>query len=159
MVLARVPRDRVRVREAWEFFAGLGPDGEPHFSRAIGDLNGVLAYPGHVKRSEVVYDAGLARFLMALGYDHEGGWGLYEAPEPWGPWRTVYHTARWDVGRTHSYRLPTAWIRDGGRTLHVVYSGKDGPDTIRDAFCVRQLRIPQLEVEPRRPADRPSPRS
>lgn len=147
VVIARVPREHVRQREAWEFFAGLGPDGSPRFSRSIEARKGVLENPGRVNRSEVVYDAGLDRYLMALGYDLEGGWGLFEAAEPWGPWRTVYHTARWDVGRTHSYRLPTAWIEEGGRTLHVVYSGRDGPETVRDAFCVRRLRIPKLGSE------------
>jgi CubicO group peptidase (beta-lactamase class C family) len=159
LVLARAPRDRIREREAWQFFGGLGPDGAPRFSATIEQRKGVFAYPGRVKRSEVVYDADLGRYLMALGYDHEGGWGLYEAPEPWGPWRSVYHTTRWDVGRTHSYRLPTAWIRDGGRTLHLVYSGKDGPDRIRDGFCVRRVRLGPLEAEPFRASERTPARS
>ena len=50
---------------------------------------------------------------------------------------------------THPYRAidATAWIRDGGRTLHMVYSGRnrrsDGVMTVLDAFCVRRLRIPE----------------
>ena len=147
LVLARAQKDRLRERDGWEFFAGLGPDGELRFSPDIELRRSVLTYPGRVKRSEVVFDADLGRYLLALGFDHDAGWGLFEAPEPWGPWRTVYHTLHWDVGRTHSYRLPTAWIRDGGRTLWLVYSGKDDPEHTRDGFCVRQLRLPPLEAE------------
>ena len=28
----------------------------------------------------------------------EGGFGIYDAPEPWGPWTTVFFTEKWDVG-------------------------------------------------------------
>ncbi|MCZ6782091.1 MAG: serine hydrolase [Proteobacteria bacterium] len=146
VVLARVHRDRIRDRAAWQFFAGSGRAGEPRWSREIDARRPVFAHPGHCLRSEVVYVGGLERYLMALGFDRKGGWGIFEAPEPWGPWRTVYLTPRWDVGDTHSYRMPTAWIHDAGRTLHLVYSGSDRPGAVLDAFCVRRLRIPDLEI-------------
>ena len=64
----------------------------------------------------------------------EGGFGIYEAPEPWGPWRTVFFTEAWDMGPGESSSLPTKWISPDGRTCHLVFSGDDG-------FCVRKLTL------------------
>jgi hypothetical protein len=73
---------------------------------------------------------------MALGYDHDGGWGIFDAPEPWGPWTTVLHR-QWDVPATHGYRLPAKWISADGLTLTLVFSGIKP----NDAFCTRTLTL------------------
>ena len=41
--------------------------------------------------------------LLGVGGDRgdtrlAGGFGVYDAPEPWGPWTTASFTERWDVG-------------------------------------------------------------
>ena len=54
-----------------------------------------------------------------------GGFAIYDAPEPWGPWTTVYHTDQWDVGPGESCSLPTKWMSGDGRTVHLVFSGDD----------------------------------
>jgi hypothetical protein len=51
--------------------------------------------------------------------------GVYDAPEPWGPWTTAYFTARWDAGPGESGNFPTAWMSDDGRTMYLVFSGDD----------------------------------
>ena len=141
IVLARVPGERIRDREAYEFFAGLAPTSTPSWSARIEDRVATLAFPRASRRSEVIFNAGLGRYLMALGFDSKGGWGLFDAPQPWGPWSTVYFTRRWDLGDTHSYRLPTPWISPDGRDLHLVVSGRNTPAHRDDAFCVRKLRL------------------
>ena len=64
----------------------------------------------------------------------EGGFGVYDAPEPWGPWTTVFYTDRWDVGPGETSSFPTKWMSPDGTTVHLVFSGDD-------AFSVRQARI------------------
>ena len=90
---------------------------------------------------DVVYNPGIRRYLMALGYNHEGAWGLFDAPEPWGPWTTVFHTDgddhKWDVPATHGYRLPAKWISADGLTMTLVFSGR----MLNDAFCTRAMRL------------------
>ena len=53
------------------------------------------------------YNAGLKRYLWCQvlptskhpqGPRFQGGFGVYDAPEPWGPWTTVFYTDEWDVG-------------------------------------------------------------
>ncbi len=136
VVLARVPKDRIRERAAWEFFERLDPAGQPVWTSDVTRRGAVFAYPANCQRVDVVYDAGIKRYLMALGYDHDGGWGLFDAPEPWGPWTTILHR-QWDVPATHGYRLPAKWISADGLTLTLVFSGIKP----NDAFCTRTLTL------------------
>ena len=65
---------------------------------------------------------------------HAGGFGVYDAPEPWGPWTAVYHTDNWDTGPGESASFPTQWISPNGLTLHLVFSGND-------SFSVRKATL------------------
>jgi CubicO group peptidase (beta-lactamase class C family) len=141
VVLARAPKSELRERAAWEFFAGFGGDGKPSFTREIDRRRPVFAFPGHCQRVDAVYDAGLQRHLLAVGYGHNGGWGLYEAPTPWGPWAVAFHTEYWGLGETHGYRLPSKWISPDGRSLAMVFSGLIFNGITYDAFCVRKMKL------------------
>jgi len=136
VVLARVAKDRIRDRTAWEFYERTDAVGRPVWTPDITHRSAVFQYPANCQRVEVVYNAGLGRYLMALGYDHAGGWGLFDAPEPWGPWTTVLHR-EWDVPDTHGYRLPAKWISQDGLTMTLVFSGVKP----NDAFCTRTLKL------------------
>jgi hypothetical protein len=63
--------------------------------------------------------------------------GVYDAPEPWGPWTTVDFAQQWDVGPGESGCFPTKWMSHDGRTLFLVFSGDD-------CFSVRRA---QLQVD------------
>jgi CubicO group peptidase (beta-lactamase class C family) len=136
LLLARAPRDRIRERGAWEFFAGPDANGRPQWTPDVARRAPVFRYPGNCQRVDAVYDAPLGRYLLALGYDHAGGWGLFDAPEPWGPWTTILHR-QWDIAGTHGYRLPSKWISGDGLGLTLVFSGVKP----NDAFCTRALRM------------------
>ena len=136
LTLARVPKGRIRDRGAWEFYQGIDAGGRPVWTAEVTHRGGVFTYPANCGRVDVVYDKGIGRYLMALGYDHAGGWGLFDAPEPWGPWTTVLHR-QWDVEDTHGYRLPAKWISGDGLTMTLVFSGVKP----NDAFCTRTLTL------------------
>jgi CubicO group peptidase (beta-lactamase class C family) len=135
VALARVPRSRIRNREAYEFFVRLDENGRPVWTRDIARRGPVFSYPGHCERVDAVYFPALKRYLLALGYNHESGWGIYDAPQPWGPWTSAFHTARWDVPGTHGYRLPSKWMAADGRSMFLVFSGVKE----NDAFCLRRM--------------------
>jgi hypothetical protein len=139
IVLARAPRGKLRDRDAWEFFAGS--PGDPHWTRDIGNRSPVLYYKGHCQRVDAVYHPVLKRYLLAVGYGHNGGWGLYDAPAPWGPWSVALHTEYWGLGGTHGYRLPAKWISAGGHTMQLVFSGVQYNGVLYDAFCVREMKL------------------
>ncbi|MDO8945293.1 MAG: hypothetical protein Q7U75_19080, partial [Desulfobacterales bacterium] len=53
MVLARVPQDRIRQRNAYEFFSGLTADGAPVWDADISRRAAVFTYPGRCYRSGI----------------------------------------------------------------------------------------------------------
>jgi len=139
MVLARVPKGRVRDRRAYEFLGGTAADGTPRWAQAIAERTAVFRSPGRCYRSGVSYNPGLRRYLWSQiipGGDTRfaGGLAIYDAPEPWGPWTTVLHADPWDVGPGESASLPTKWMSEDGRTIHLVFSGED-------CFSVRRGRV------------------
>lgn len=130
MILARVPRERIMERDAYEFFSGLGPRGGPIWTRDLDRRGAVFTHEGKCYRSGISYNAALGRYLWCQtlpGDDprERGGFGLYDAPEPWGPWTTAYFTEDWDVGPGETSSIPTKWIGPGGTTIHLVFSGDD----------------------------------
>ena len=136
MILLRVPRDAIGQREAYECYAGLDADGQPRFSANLDDRVAVFTHRGRCVRSTVSHNAPLGRYLWwqqvpnTIGGDgHDtrfvGGFGLYEAPEPWGPWRTVCYTEHWDVGPGETGTIPTKWISADGRDIALLFSGDD----------------------------------
>jgi hypothetical protein len=143
MVLARVPKDKMRERAAYQFFKGLNESGEPQWTASIAERGPVFRNPQSCYRSGITYNAALHRYLWCQilpasthpeGPRFQGGFGIYDAPEPWGPWTTAYFTTAWDVGPGDTSSFPTKWMSGDGTTLHLVFSGDD-------SFCVRQATI------------------
>jgi hypothetical protein len=135
VVMARVPKDEIRDRRRYEFFKSLDSEGNPIWTADISERGSVFSHRGRCERMEVVFSRGLGCYLMAQGFNHDGGWGIFEAPQPWGPWTTVFYTEKWDCGGTHGYRLPTKWMSGDGKTAYLVFSGSGK----NDAFCVRKM--------------------
>lgn len=140
MVMARVSKNRLRSREDYKFFVRVAPDGKPVWSDNIDDRGSVFKHAGRCYRGGMTYNAGLRRYLWCQvlpesnhpnGPRFQGGFGIYDAPRPWGPWTTLYFTESWDVGPGESSSIPTKWISPDGRTIHLVFSGDD-------AFSVRR---------------------
>jgi CubicO group peptidase (beta-lactamase class C family) len=138
-VLARVPKNRIRERASYEFFVQRDDAGKPIWSREITNRGAVFANPNACYRSSISYNAALKRYLWCqtgAGEDTRfaGGFAIYDAPEPWGPWTTVFHIEKWDVGPGETMHLPTKWMSSGGKTVYLVFSGDD-------SFSVRQGTI------------------
>ena len=134
MVMARVPKDKIRNRTACEFFKGLDNFSRPTWTKDVQKREPVFVNPGNCYRQQVSYNAGLKRYLWcqvlpkskdSRGPRFQGGFGIYDAAEPWGPWTTVFHTQKWGVGPGETNSFPTGWMSDDGRTCHLVFSGDD----------------------------------
>lgn len=144
-ILMRVPRARVGERGAYEFYAGRDAAGQPRWSAALADREAVFTHPDGCLRSAMTYHAPSRRYLwwqaipQPRGHKDRGdtrftgGFAVYDAPEPWGPWTTVYHSAQWDMGPGEHGDFPAKWLEPDGR-LWLVFSGED-------AFSVRAGRL------------------
>jgi len=142
VVLTRVPRSQILEKTAYEFYVGLDPTGNPVWSSNIADRGPAYEFRGGANRLDVVYDPGLGRYLMTMRATGRGSSGnpshfsMYDAPEPWGPWTTIYYTNTFygepmtaatnvpsDWGEAQ--RLPSKWIDAGGTTLQLLCSCSD----------------------------------
>jgi hypothetical protein len=145
MVLARVPKDRIAERAAYEFFAGTTAAGGPAWARDIAARRPVFSFPGNCYRTGISYSAALRRYLWCQifpgsrhpqGPRFQGGFGIFDAPEPWGPWTTAFYTPAWDVGPGDMSGLPTKWMSADGTSVHLVFAGDDS-FSVREATIVR----------------------
>ena len=99
----------------------------------------MLRNPGSCWRTTAVHSTVLGRYLLCqtqprVGKETNGGFSILDAPEPWGPWTTVYCTEDWDVDPGETASIPAKWIAQDGTSLHLVFSGDD-------SFSVRQAHL------------------
>ena len=142
----RSPKDTLTSREAWEFFVKLDAAGQPEWTRDIHQRGAVFRQRGACLRSAMTYCAPLKRYLWWQQLPQppgtkdrgdtrfSGGFAVYDAPEPWGPWTTAFFTKEWDVGPGEHGDFPAKWMSTGGQTLHLVFSGDD-------CFSIRQATL------------------
>jgi hypothetical protein len=91
LALFRVAKANIETRSAYEFFAGLDGSGNPTWSADISNIQRVFTDPNGTEWGVTcTYDPLLKRYLLAVRHTGDTGeWGLFDAPEPWGPWTTV----------------------------------------------------------------------
>ncbi len=145
-ILMRVPQDRMAQRRAYQFFVRSDENNQPVWSQEIQDRGAVFEHRDACLRSAITYNAGIKRYLwwqaipQPPGHEDrgdtrfDGGFGVYDAPEPWGPWTTAYFTTQWDTGPGEHGDFPSKWTSPDGRTMHLVFSGND-------QFCVRRATL------------------
>lgn len=155
-VLMRVPKNRITERGAWKFFERIDRNGQPVWTSDLERRGAVFRHDDGCLRSAMTYCAPLRRYLW---WQHipapkgssdrgdtrfEGGFGVYDAPEPWGPWSTAFYTEKWDVGPGEHGDFPAKWMSEDGRELYLVFSGED-------SFSVRKatLRLHAAKSEAR----------
>jgi hypothetical protein len=150
-ILMRVPKDRISERDAYEFFVQRDEQGRPVWTRQINERGAVFEHAGRCYRSGISYNAGLGRYIWSqiIPSEHgtftggkgdvrfEGGFGVYDAPEPWGPWSTLYFTEKWDVGPGETSSFPPKWMSKDGKSLWLVFSGDDYFAVRRATFELR----------------------
>jgi hypothetical protein len=149
-VLMRAAKDRIIDRAAWQFFERLDDRQQPVWTADVKKRGGVFENPGACLRSAMTFCPGLKRYLWWQQIPQptgardrgdtrfEGGFAIYDAPEPWGPWTTAYFTPQWDVGPGEHGDFPAKWMSADGRTLHLVFSGDD-------TFSVRRAMVHLFE--------------
>jgi hypothetical protein len=141
MVLARVHGTHLRERPAYEFFQYLDDQGRPVWTDDIALRGPVFVHPGLCRRSGISYNARLGRYLWwqqraegDVDTRFQGGVGIYDAPEPWGPWTTAYFSKEWDTGPGETGCFPTKWMSAEGKVCYLVFSGNDTFSVRRAVF-------------------------
>jgi hypothetical protein len=134
--LSRVPRRAILQRDRYEFFAGLDRYGRPKWTEDPQDKQPVFRDSNGVGWNvSVSCNAGLGRYILATEHceTHAGRFGLFDAPEPWGPWTTVAYDDNWGQGEVEVsafyWVFPTKWIEKDGTRFTMVFTGKGANDS------------------------------
>ena len=92
-------------------------------------------------KSVAAYIAGIGRYLLCV-LVKDGYFGLFDAPEPWGPWTTVYVTDDFGLPETRFQpHIPSKWILADGRAFWLLYSCyPEGPYQFNLQRCMLTLR-------------------
>ena len=140
-ILMRVPKNRIRNLEAYQFFNSVDTNGDPVWTAKIEQRGAVFTDNGRCHRSGISYNQALGRYFWWQSKAPPkkdgrfvGMFGIYDAPEPWGPWTSVYYTEDWDVGAGETGSFPPKWMSEDGKTLYLIFSGND-------SFSVREVTI------------------
>jgi hypothetical protein len=145
-ILMRVPKNKITEQNAWEYFVRIDDTGKPVWTSNPKYRGAVFRHTDGCLRSAMTYNIPLRRYLW---WQHipapkgssdrgdtrfEGGFGIYDAPQPWGPWTTVFYTEKWDTGPGEHADFPAKWMSQDGRELYLVFSGQD-------SFSVRKATL------------------
>jgi hypothetical protein len=165
MILTRVPasHDQIVDRRAYEFYSGS--NAQEAWTADIGLRTSVFHNPGRCFRHRITYNDKIGRYVWLQVIDkgenrfmsgpNDGGrFGVYEAPEPWGPWKTMFFTENWDHPAGETAGFPTKWMIDS-ETMWWVSSAYDA-FSVRKATLVRN--IPPKPSPPRLLNSTSSPR-
>jgi hypothetical protein len=164
LVLARVPKDRIPERKAYEFYAG-GQGDKAKWSPRVEDRAVVHTFPAgwvnqHVHpyawHPSVVYYAATKQYLMAnwgMGTDAGGNWfgkpsylGFWTAPDPWGPWTQVHEETAWTPGgdtaaRCYQPQIGPKWIAPDGKSFWLVWTDFQVKDGKRPYYAFNAQRV------------------
>ncbi|TAE27159.1 MAG: DUF4185 domain-containing protein [Cytophagales bacterium] len=140
--MARVHRDSLLVRSAWQFLSGFGKNGQPRWSKQEDASIPIFTDLGHVGHPTMSYNKPLKRYIMAIysdvvphreltsiaewkTWDQSSELQLYESKNPWGPWR-IFHNEKQFGGENHTAylpQLPNNWWNSTGLESTIMFAG------------------------------------
>lgn len=145
--LARARVQEIGNRAAYEFFAGLDGNGQPQWTQNISQRGKAFWYDedqdGTVDKDKifwafsVTYNPGLGVYvLFNRRVPHAGATtsrtdlDLWEASNPWGPWKHVQTWVDWVPGESVTWWFPAPkWFSADGKKMVVVFAGANGYDS------------------------------
>jgi hypothetical protein len=135
LLMGRVPVDAILDKSRYEFFCGTNQ----HNASIWGDYEQrrpVFSDHAGCFRPDIVFNPGLNRYFLMMSSPIENWhwwtndnptrqchFGLFDAPNPWGPWTTVAYFKDWGMPETRfAPHIPPKWISDDGTSFYLLYS-------------------------------------
>ncbi|MFQ5583560.1 MAG: DUF4185 domain-containing protein [Calditrichia bacterium] len=145
IALMKVHKEEITNLKRYEYFAGL-QNGLPVWTKNISKRRPVFSDPENgIMRIGVTYNSGLKRYLLTVEHSEisAGNMGIFDAPQPWGPWTTVYFKYAWGSphieANTFFWNFSNKWQSDDGLDFVLVFTGKETNDswnTIKGSFIL-----------------------
>jgi hypothetical protein len=99
----------------------------PLWSTTVDEIQPVFTDPnGVLDLATVAYHPQLKRFLLTTFHSGPGQLGIFDSPQPWGPWTTVAYYEDWggmgSQGDGLTCSFPQKWRSPDGLTLWCIFS-------------------------------------
>ena len=140
--MARVHRDSLLVRGAWQFLSGFGKANQPLWSGNEEASLPVFTDKGHVGHPTISYNKALKRYILGIysdvtphrenatvaewnTWDQASEMQLYESRWPWGPWKLVHSETPFGGAGHTAYlpQIPNSWWSGDGLGGTVMFAG------------------------------------
>ncbi|OPZ09837.1 MAG: hypothetical protein BWZ10_02518 [candidate division BRC1 bacterium ADurb.BinA364] len=144
--LARVPKDGLLNRDAYEWFHGLDGAGAPVWTKDMKARAPAFEDPNGIKVVSACYVRALEKCLLLYNpRDNRGHFALFEAPAPWGPWRRAAYLPDCqpfmppeENARVSLFHFAPKWWSEDGREFSLVFNtGDDAWNTVRGRLLLR----------------------
>ena len=138
LFMARVPKQAIHFAEKYEWFSGLNEDDEAQWKEFVNKTPAFHDDNAYVWHIGISYHPGLQKYLLTKPHytpddnretifpseAHIASLGMFEAPNPWGPWKTVFYEDNFvDEYVKFSYFIPPKFISPDDHTFWLVWSG------------------------------------
>jgi hypothetical protein len=140
VALMRVSETSLLNRAEYEYFTGLDKTGSPLWSNKFDEHKPVFTDANGVGWNlSVSYNAGLKRYLLMTEHSQsfDANIGIFDAPEPWGPWSTVYYgkfgSSDFDAS-TFYYNFSNKWLSNDGLRFVMLFTGVGENDAWNTIF-------------------------
>jgi hypothetical protein len=150
IMLLRVLKTKMMERDAYEFFAGLDVAGKPVWAANLSAATPVFMDSRGVGwNTSASFNRGLGRYLLMTEHDEtmQGNLGLFDAPEPWGPWTTVVYESGFGAGEIETsaffWNFSNKWLSADGKNFTLIFTGinsNDSLNTVAGRFVVAPRR-------------------
>lgn len=149
IALIRVPKVSMTEKNTYEYFTGLDVTGNALWTTDINSRAPVFEDPVNgVMRTSVSFNVGLGRYLLITQQvnrfrNSDFHIGVYEAPDPWGPWNTILFENAELVGpglntgtKSVFWNFSNKWLSPDGKNFVMVYTGPGSDEwgTVEGAF-------------------------
>ena len=140
--MARVHKDSILQRSAWQFLSHLSENNIPGWSGNEEESKPIFTDKGHVGHPTISYNKALKRYILGIfsdvivhqenhsvanwkNWDQQTELQLYESINPWGPWKVFYNETPFG-GKGHTAylpQIPNNWWSSNGLNASLMFSG------------------------------------
>lgn len=146
VVLLRVAKNSLEKKPSYQYFSGFDGNARPRWATDSHSRVPVFVdNEGVGWNLSVSYNAGLGRYLLITEHSESlrSNIGIFDAPEPWGPWTTVYYGKFGDDSdsqeTTFFYNFSNKWLSEDGKQFVLLFTGikdNDSWNTVSGQFTV-----------------------
>jgi hypothetical protein len=176
LVMARVPKDKIRDKGAYEFFvARKGP--EAKWSPDINKRNVICTFPeGWVNSAcaegfgmhpyswhpSLMYNKPLGKYMMlnwGMGVGKNKDWfekpsciGFWVSDYPWGPWEQIFYQEEWcprgdRAARAYQPQFMPAWLAEDGKSFYMSWTDFRGDSAVGCTYAYQHQRVDIITEE------------